>query len=259
MEAANTPGSVPPVAASQFWDASTMETAHSCIAAIWQNEADRLLRQSFRILHKVNGADVEGIVGDALVAVLEAWETIVDAEHCRKLLATAVRNKALNLIVTTHTVGFGRQDIPEPTAETTKGHDAMLTMVFGLCADETEQRILSIWMLPGNQTYEATADATQHWVARWSAMDVKQLMRRLRDRMGVQCASARALRFTTIGTVPGLHCQRHTTLGSVVLIASGGREYTHGERMSARARVPRMRMERGEWVTSDMEAVWSTA
>lgn len=271
-EAETHPGTCPVSASLRFATGSMAETQTS-IAAIWQAEADRLTRQSYRLLHKINGADIESIVQDALVKVLAAWESIKDSEHCRKLLATAVRNCALDVIrarrANVDTVDDRIVD-PHSLPVNSRSTDATVAWLYELCADDTERHILSIWMAEGNQTAATTAEASclgvyvmvnghRRWFKpAWTALEVNALMKRLRVRMGVQLASARSLRFQTIGTLPGLHCQGFRSLGCAVLIAAGGRPETEAERYASRASVPMLSWDDVQGWVSGMEVVWST-
>ena len=271
-EAETHPGTCP-VSANLRFDTGSMESTQASIAAVWQSEGDRLLRQSYRLLHKTPGADIDGLVSEALMRVLEAWESIKDAIHCRKLLATTVRNLAIDTIRAAHATVDVNDRLADPGSKpaNSRSTDATVAWLMGLCADDTERLILSIWMQEGNQTAATTAEASQTGVyvmvngrrrwfkPAWTALEVNQLMRRLRTRMGVQLASARNLRFTTKGTMPGLHCQGFRTLGVVTLIAAGGRNVTAGERLAARHCVPALLWDAAKGWTEGREAVWSTA
>lgn len=184
--------------------------AQTSIAAIWQGESDRLLKQAYRMVRKIDGADFEGIVSDALVAVLEHWQDITTADHCRKLLSTAVRHRCIDAIrACRETVqADGRLADPSSRPTTTPSTDASVVWLMGLCADDTERKILTIYLNPGNQSSEAVADQTQHWVARWTPLEVRQLFARLRKRIGIVAAQWRTTGFTTCGTLPGWHTER---------------------------------------------------
>lgn len=257
QEAETHPGTTPASAGLTFATGSMAE-AHASIAAIWQHEADRLLRQAYRLLHKTDGADVEGIVSDALIKVLEAWETIKDSTHCRKLLATAVRNVALDAIRAAHETCPANDKLTDPASHpsNTRSTDATVAWLMGLCADDTERLILSLWMAEGNQTAGSTSEAShaglyvmvdgkRRWFKpAWSTLEVNQLMRRLRVRMGVQLAPRRELWFRTTGTLPGLHFERFNTLHSVSLLLLGPRKLAADEAAAAWHPIPAWSMDR---------------
>jgi len=258
-EAANASG-VAPVSACQSWQTDSMEAAQTSIAAVYSTEADRLLRQAYRILHRHREVDIEALVQDAFLWALESWQEFNSLDHCRKALSVKVRNFCLHAIRASRSTVEADASLADPNSkpDTTKGTDATLAWLLDLCADETERRILAIWLQPGNQTAKAVSDATRHWIASWSPLEVNQLLRRLRAKAGVKLASARSLRFQTIGTMPGLHCESFRTLGSLVLIASGGRSETVTEALASRHIVPALRWDAVRGWVSGMEEVHST-
>lgn len=227
--------------AKASWDSPAV--AHEAIAAIWQTEADRLIRLSWSIVRKVNGADPENIVADALTTLLEQWEMVKDASKVRALLYTAVRNLSLDAIRTGKpTIEADSAMLKADSSDNTPLTDTVLAWLMDQC-DETECRILTIWLLPGNQSNEAIVTATEHWKDRWTIDRCKKLFKRLRLRIGVQLPSASSLRFTTKGTLPGLHCEAHSALwASVMLLGAIPHDAvsrTHGRRM-----IPALRQDR---------------
>lgn len=234
--------------------------AETTIAAVWQTEADRLYKRAFRILHKTDGVDIEGVVSDALVQALERWDTIRSIDTVAGYLHSAVRTLALMAIRSSHDTTEVNDRLADPSSKpaTSPGTDTSVAWLLDLCADETERRILTIWMAEGNQTSESVAEATKHWLARWTPLEVRQLFARLRKRMGIHLASMPACRFTTKGTLPGHGHERYRTVYALTLLFMGPRPLDPTERMAARHMVPTTRMDAlGNW-QSGMEVVYST-
>jgi hypothetical protein len=249
-EAANASG-VAPVLASQLWNVGTADDAQTSVAGIWQAEQDRLLRQAYRRLHACPGVDVESVVSDVLVWAMEHAGEFNDADHCRKAMAVTCRNFAMHALrgLKRNVEADGNLPDARTLPEQTTVMDTTVTWLFGLCADDTERRILKIWMQPGNETEQATAEATAKWSQPWSRLEVRALMARLRARAGaaLDADSRRMLRVPmTKGTMPGLHCERFRTLGCVLLLATGGRPVLSGG-MPLQT-VPALRWVDGAWV-----------
>lgn len=175
--------------------------AQTAIAAILATEYDRLLRLAWSIVRRVDG-DAENVLGQATLRLLEHWQDVESSEHCQKLAYVTVRNLALDVCRIAKRTVVADDTTCSPTECTEDrakfwANDEMLAWLLAQC-DETEQRILRIWLLPGNGTYPAVVRETAGWLEPWTENDLKRFFKSLKDRVGVSLASPQALRFTSV-------------------------------------------------------------
>jgi len=245
----------------------SMEAAQAAIHAIWLRESDRLLRSAYRLVHRIEGADPEGIVSDALIWTLEYWQGITDAEHCRRRLQARVTNICRDIIKCRKLTVDVTDTLPAHDVSVPRAVDSTVAWLLDHCANAQERYIIELYLKPGNSTYDACSEATRSTTGKWlkhswTPKQVRDLFTRLRDKVEVSLtAEARRMlrQPMTKGTEPGLHCERHKTLGSVVLLASGGRPVSDVELLSQRHVVPALRMDdTGRWLQVS-EVVMCTA
>lgn len=250
---AKRPTAQAPLSAGLVASFDSPEAAQSAIAAIWKREADRLLRHAYRMVHRIEGADPEGIVSDAVLWTMENWQGITDAEHCRKRLLARVHNICRDTIKCRKFYDVVEKvNLPDTSSHTTKAIDSSVAWLFTHCADAEERYILELYLQPGNGTYESVSEATRSrsgkWLTgSWTPRQVFDLFKRLRNRAEVTLTSEarRLLRQPmTKGTMPGQHWERHTPVWSLALctLPGGSRPLTRSEILCQRVVVPAYRL-----------------